>query len=730
MSKTALFCTLAMLIGIAVPCSAGVNVERLRCEYLVEPQGIDVAQPRLGWVLQSDERGQKQTAYRVLVASSPEMLTKDRGDLWDSGKVPSDALFNVVYSGQVLPSWQSCFWKVRVWDRNGQESPWSKPASWTMGVLKEDDWKNAKWIGIDEPMRPFPTGVESPEGQRLAARQLRHEFDVGKEIRSAKVAFCGLGLSELYLNGKKVSDDVLSPPLTEYNKRAMYVTYDVTGRLKAGRNAIGVWLGNGRYWAPRVKYPQASRTFGPPKLRLILRIQCADGTVQEIVSDESWKATDQGPIRANNEYDGEEYNARMELTGWADVGCSEAGWRPVQVLPPPGRILCARRIPPIRVIETRKPIARTNPKPGVYVFDLGQNLVGWCRLRVQMIGPPEKNLYDWKVRLRFAETLEPDGMLSVANLRTAVSEDVYTLKGGGPEVYEPRFTYHGFRYVEITGYPGEPGMGAIEACVVHDDLEPAGDFACSNELLNRIYTNCRWGIRGNYRSIPTDCPQRDERQGWLGDRAMGCRGEMQLFDVAAFYEKWLTDMADTQRPDGSVCETAPSYWPFYFDNVTWPGTIALIPNVLREQYGDERFIVHHYPAMRAWVEHMCGYMVNDLIPRDTYGDWCVPPEDPKVIHSTDPAQDQWRAFGWGLLLSDSTVDEPVRHSGGQAGRYHPICRVGRAGEGCLQQAVFQARLGAVRQRYPDIEPRTALLWPCTGGSACPRLQAAGGKDRR
>jgi len=350
-----------------------------------------------------------------------------------------------------------------------------------------------------------------------------------------------------------------------------------------------------------------------------------------VVSDETWKVTDRGPILANNEFGGEEYDARMELSGWAEPGYNDAAWQPAELLQTCGGALSARRSNPIRVTETRRPIAMTSPTSGVYVFDLGQNLVGWCRLRVQ--GPRGTT-----VRLRHAETLQPDGTLYVANLRGARCTDQYTLKGGAAEVYEPRFTYHGFRYVEVTGYPGEPGMGAIEACVVHDDLESTGDFACSNGLLNRLHANCRWGISGNYRSIPTDCPQRDERQGWLGDRAMGCVGEMQLFDVAAFYEKWLGDMADVQRSNGSVSDVCPSYYKSYSDNVTWDGTIVLIPAWLLQQYGDERIIVRMYPAMRAWVEHMRQYIVDDRMPRDTYGDWCVPPEDPKLIHSNDPAR--------------------------------------------------------------------------------------------
>ncbi|MGW8256987.1 MAG: family 78 glycoside hydrolase catalytic domain [Thermoguttaceae bacterium] len=643
------------LVGNAVE----FEPRHLRCEYQINPKGIDQLQPRLSWTLekvnsQTMTRGLAQTAYQVLVASSEQALRDDQGDLWDSGKTSSDSLFNIVYSGKPLSSWRRCFWKVRVWDQDDRPSNWSSSASWTMGLLKAADWNGAKWIGIDVPKAPISAKVttpkqkaerkkkddspenipkpnESPAERRLAARQLRREFDLSDQVRSAKVAFCGLGLSELYINGKRVSEDVLSPPLTQYDKRDSYVVYDVAKLLKPGRNAVGVWLGNGRFWAPRLKYPKKTRHFGAPRLRLIMRIEYAGGAVQEIVSDETWKATDQGPIRANNEYDGEDYDARMELPGWATVGYKDAAWKTADILSSPGGVLSGRRSPPMRVIETRKPIARTSPKPGVYVFDMGQNLVGWCRLRV-------KGAAGTTVRLRHAETLQSDGTLYTANLRSALCEDHYTLKGGGDvEVYQPRFTYHGFRYVEVTGYPGDPGMDDIEACVVHDDLESAGDFDCSNDLLNHIYANCRWGIRGNYRSIPTDCPQRDERHGWLGDRAIGCRGETHLFNVAALYEKWLTDMADAQRPNGSVPDLCPAYWvDFYRENVTWEGAVALIPDCLLEQYDDQRIIEQLYPTMRAWVEHMLRYVVHDRISRDSYGDWCVPPEDPKLIFSEDP----------------------------------------------------------------------------------------------
>ena len=662
----------------------------LRCEYLHNPQGIDATHPRLSWMLDAGPapaRGERQTAWRVLVASSRSILAKDSGDLWDSGRVSTDQCTNVAYAGVPLRSGMECFWKVRVWDRRGKPSAWSVPAHWSMGLLHPSDWK-ARWIGKDETasastfagarrtwfpqvhaastapvdtrwraaaaesarwasfqannarwgsareLRPAGMaswgGMRRSEDRRLPARMLRREFTIRRPVRRATVYYCGLGLSELYLNGAKVGNAVLSPALSEYDKRAYYVTYDVTRRLKSGRNAVGVLLGNGRYFAPRQAVPTGTRSFGYPKLLLQMHIEFADGSSTDIVSDGAWKLTTDGPIRANNEYDGEEYDARLQMPGWAKPGFNDTGWEPAQLVAGPA-VLSAQMTPPIRVTATLKPKSVRELAPGVFIFDFGQNMVGWCRLRVR--GPRGT-----VVTLRHAETLQPDGSLYVANLRSAKATDTYILKGGGLEVYEPRFTYHGFRYVEVRGFPGRPTLSALTGCVVHDDLESAGEWRCSNALLNRIYANIRWGVRGNYRSIPTDCPQRDERQGWLGDRSAESKGETYLFNVAPFYTKWLRDMADAQRDDGSVPDVCPAYWPLYSDNVTWPSSTVIIPGHMFTQYGDKELIAAHYPSMKRWLEHMGRYVVGDLLPRDSYGDWCVPPENRALIHSQDPAR--------------------------------------------------------------------------------------------
>ncbi len=610
-----------LLLAAAAP---GATVGELRCEFLVDPQGIDVRDPRLGWALGSDRRGETQTAYQVLVASSPQLLADGTGDLWDSGRVASADSIHVAYAGQPPGSLRPSFWKVRIWDRDGAPSEWSRPAQWSMGLLQPADWKG-RWIGLDEP----PGAPDNP-ARRLPARWLRKSFSPAGKVARATVCYCGLGWSELYLNGERIGDEVLSPALSDYRKRVYYVTHDVTRALRPGDNAIAVVLGNGRFYAPR-QDRNKTVTFGCPKLLLQLHLEYDNGGTEDVVSDESWRLTTAGPIAANNEYDGEEYDARKELGGWAEPGYDDRAWRPVQLVDAPGGTMSAPMIDPVRVTATIKPVAVAEPKPGIFVFDLGQNFAGWCRLRAA--GPAGT-----QVRLRFAERLRDDGMLYVDNLRSARVTDLYTLKGGSPEVHEPRFTIHGFRYVEVTGFPGTPGTDAIEGRVVNDDLEGSGSFDCSNPLLERIYRNVVWGVRSNYRSIPTDCPQRDERQGWLGDRAAESRGEAYIFRNNALYAKWVRDMGDAQREDGAVPDVCPAYWPFYNDSVTWPGAIAIIPGALLDQDADLRGLARAYPAVARWLDHQISEVRDNISSRDTYADWCEPPESPSLIHSKDPAR--------------------------------------------------------------------------------------------
>ncbi|MGP8246056.1 MAG: glycoside hydrolase family 78 protein [Bryobacteraceae bacterium] len=515
---------------------------------------------------------------------------------------------------------------VRVEFDSGEPIEATSSSAWKVAAAGTDAWASAVDLGA-YGMAPWGrVGITAEH--RLPARYLRKEFSTRGKVARAVVYYSGLGTSELYLNGAKIGDHVLSPGLTDYDKHVLYVAFDVTKQIAEGANAIGLTLGNGRFYAPRV---DKTRNFGFPKALLQLNLEYADGSRQSVVSDDSWKLSTQGPIRANNEYDGEEYDARAELGAWDRPGYNDSQWEAAHVVDAPSGVLAAQMAEPLRVVETVKPVSLKPLAPGVWIYDMGQNMVGWCRLSVT--GPRGA-----QVRLRFAETLQPDGSIYTANLRTARATDLYTLRGGGPEIWEPRFTYHGFRYVEVTGYPGEPTLASIEGHVVQDDMASTADFHSSSQLLDQIHHNVFWGVRGNYRSIPTDCPQRDERQGWLGDRSQVSRSESYLFDVAAFYSKWERDIDDSQRDNGSVPVVAPNYWPYYYDDLTWPSTFLFVPGMLYDQYGDRRVLERTYPDMKRWIDLESTYVHDGLTSKDQYGDWCVPPEDPKLIHSQDPTR--------------------------------------------------------------------------------------------
>ena len=606
-----------------------VSTKELQTEQLTQPMGIDTPTPRLSWRIASSERNVVQTAYRILVASSPEKLAKDEADIWDSGTVASATSQWIDYRGPKLASNARYYWKVKVSTNKGN-TPWSDTACWSMGLLGENRWKG-RWIGLEQAS---PWDTES-QWSRLSARYLRKEFNLKKDIKQATVHISGLGLYELFFNGQRVGDLVLAPAPTDYEKTLLYNTYDVTALLRSqANNAVGVTLGNGRMYTMRQHYKEYKiNNYGYPKLRLNLIVEYTDGTQETIASDTDWKLTADGPIRSNNEYDGEDYDARKELTGWNEVGYDDSQWQDAGRAALPRGTLRAQMMPGMRVVETLRPIAIDKLKDNTYILDMGQNMVGWMRMRV-------KGHTGDSVKLRFAEILQANGELYVDNLRDALVTDTYILKGEGVEEWAPRFVYHGFRYVEVTGYPGTPTADLFTGEVVNDDMPTTGTFESKHHILNQIVQNAFWGIRGNYKGMPIDCPQRNERQPWLGDRAMGALGESFLMGNGPMYAKWMDDIREAQRQDGCIPDVAPAFWNYYSENMTWPAALVLISDMLYEQYGNIRPIEKNYQAMRLWMQHMKDEFMTPqyIVTRDRYGDWCLPPESPELIHSKDPAR--------------------------------------------------------------------------------------------
>jgi alpha-L-rhamnosidase len=610
-----------VLLLLSCTCTAGagqtsVRVSDLRCEYRVDPVGLDVAQPRLSWILLAQERGQKQGAYQILVASSAETLEHNKGDLWDSRKVSSDQSSQVMYTGKALSSRLRAWWKVRVWDKSGFSTPWSAAARWEMGLLNRSDWR-ASWIA-DSVSITNHASSGSGSGA-LPATMLRKEFNVSNPIRRATVYATSLGVYELRLNGQRVGEQLLASEWTSYNKRVQYQTYDVTRLIRARVNAIGATLGEGWY-AGRLMAVGRFAYGTSPRLLLQLELELADGTRQIITSDDSWRSSTDGPIRSAGIYDGETYEATREIAGWDMPGFEDTAWQPVKALPLDSRQLVWQRNEPIQV-ELELPCLKvTEPKRGQYVFDFGQNMVGWCRFHGQ--GSKGNT-----IRFRHGEMLNEDGTLYTANLRGAPQEDRYTPSADGEFIFEPHFTYHGFRFIEVTGLTEPPTTNAAFGRVFHSSSPQVGRFECSDASLNQLMHNVLWTERANLMSSPNDCPQRDERFGWMGDIQAFAQTAVFNLDLAAFFSKWTQDIRDDQGDDGRFPDFAPHPGDpnKQFSGVpAWGDAGVIVPWRAYQNYGDIQLLAANFESARRWVDYI--HQLNpDLIwergRNNDYNDW-------------------------------------------------------------------------------------------------------------
>lgn len=624
----AILLTMAVM-AIAKPKKAtySIQVNNLRTERLQNPMSLDTPAPRLGWQLSSDtKKNVMQTSYRIIVASSEEKAHDLEGDLWDT-TVKSDQSQWIEYAGKTLRSNTRCYWRVKVSTTQG-DSDWSDVAEFNVGLLTESDW-SGRWIGLDHAM---PWDREDVHSQ-LSARYLRTTFNLNnKAVSRATLYICGLGLYEAYLNGKKIGNQVLAPAPTDYRRTVLYNAYDVT-QLLAEKNAIGVVLGNGRFYTMQQnKKKYKITTFGYPKMRLNLKIEYTDGTQQTIVSDERWRLNADGAIRSNNEYDGEIYDAQKEFANWTTADFDDSAWAKAERTDIPLGTLRGAMSPNMKVVEQVKAVAM-NKKDGTFIIDLGQNMAGWLKVRMNGLQTGDT------VRIRFAEKLDSAGNLWRENFRNAYSTDYYIANGREVDKWwHPTFVYHGFRYAEITGLKAattDDFMGEI----ISDEMELTGNLETNNAVLNKVYANAVRGLRANYKGMPVDCPQRDERQPWLGDRTRGCYGEAFVFNNNALYSKWVRDIAEAQREDGCIPDVAPAFWNYYSDNLTWPAALPFSLDMMLQQYGDEAPLRKYYPNVKQWLSHLkYQYQKDGLMPRDKYGDWCVPPEEEHLIHSKDPAR--------------------------------------------------------------------------------------------
>jgi alpha-L-rhamnosidase len=611
------FINFILLILVLVSCESSKNtappeVINLRTEYVQNPIGLDVKSPRLSWQMHKNLNGAKQTAYQILVAATQTQLSSDKGDLWDSGKIDSDQSIQITYKGSELKSGQKAFWKVKIWDEQNQQSAWSKTANWEIGLVKAADW-NANWIGAPESLM---TG-EFKNGSPL----FRHEASITKKIKSAKAYISGLGYYELYINGAKIGDHVLSPNQTNYdrqkvekwsesrignmNSTVLYETFDITSSLKNGANALGIILGNGWYF-------QADRPndtmlwYDTPRLIAQFKIDYEDGSNELITSNEKWK-TSLSPILYNGLHSGEIYDARLEQKGWNEPGFDDAKWvKAVAVRAPTGK-LKAQISAPDRITKIIKPISISQPDKGVYRYDMGRLFSGWARLKIS--GPKGT-----KIKLRFTEEFGP----------TYNQTDTYILKGDGVEIWEPRFTWHAFRYVDVFGATAPLTLENIEGCVVNTDITKTGTFESSNTLLNKILDNYQWTQLGNvHGGVPSDCPHR-ERRGYTGDGQISAKAAIYNFDMSQFYTKWINDISDGQNHQtGYVPNTTP-----YQDGgggTAWGSAYLIIPWYMYQYYGDLNILEHHYSGMKHWVEYMRNSLNKEgILASQGLGEWVSP----------------------------------------------------------------------------------------------------------
>jgi len=777
----------ALAGGSSRAVAAPLSPSYLRCEYLVDPLGIDETTPRLSWLVTSKERGERQTAYQVLVADSATILDQDSGNVWNSGKVASDNTTAIVYAGRGLVSGQVCHWKVRVWDKDGKVSGWSEPAFWSMGLLDQKEWQGqwigydkmrhsatvtapfmgAKWIWFSGDTFPnFPKGkrefmselkvpgnakvakaellvaadsrvwfdlngqavamshssskgnarlvdvtsmmkpganmvrvevenaqtgpagliaqltVTADDGQTytlvtdgkwratdkggdnwhnrpIAATEwpgcqvigpagcapwgelkytplllppppyLRTEFNVSKTVQRAILYATALGLVDLHLNGQRVSEDRFTPGWTDYTKRVHYRAYDVTPMLLKGRNALGAILADGWY-SGYIGWGQIRDHYGKkPRMRAQLQVDYTDGTHDIIASGPEWKAST-GPITSADFLMGESFDARLEQK-WSEPGFDDRKWDAVVTGAEMNPLIQWHPAPPVRAFTEVEPQSITQVHPGVYVFDIGQNFAGVVRLKVS--GSPGQ-----KITLRFAERLKPDGGIYTVNLRGAIATDTYICRGHGTEIWEPRFTFHGFQYVEITGLKSRPFKDIITGVALSSATADAGTFECSDPMLNRLAKNTYWTQRANFIDIPTDCPQRDERLGWMGDAQVYVRAATLHEDVQAFFTKWLVDVEDGQRKDGEFPMVAPVKVAGDDGGPAWADAGVICPWTIYDVYGDTRILEKHYASMARFIDFCKNRSTPDMLPPKEFhcfGDWLnIKDETPKTVICT------------------------------------------------------------------------------------------------
>lgn len=609
-----------LLAGVLLSCSCadkGISVGELTTEMRVEPT-VNTMHPRFSWKVYSDKNGTVPTAYDIKVTD------EDGRTVWHSGKVGEYDNVLVTYEGKDLRYETDYEWKVRVWTTDGR-SAWSEPAKWSTGLADSLAWCGAEWIGINERWK-----LEQDENH-LPARYLRKEFVLDGNVRKAKLYFCALGMGDASINGDRVCRDLFAHPAVLFHKTLYYRTYDVTDMLHKGDNVLSVLLGSGRY---QTMGSRTLRGVEDPRVKAVLKVTYTDGRTAEIISDTTWMGTSEGPITMNNEFDGEYYDARMEMPGWNTLGYKYTSvWKQVDTLYDPKGHL--QPMPMDDMSQQDEVSGKTVRRlaDGSWLVDLEQNMVGLAQMTLS-------GIKDSTIVIRYAEKLLPDGSaIDQSNLRAALGTDKYTPARDGRFTWTPVFPYHGFRFMQISGVSEAPVPSEIIGKVTYDKMTTTGTFECSDDRLNQLFHNIFWGIRSNYRSMPIDCPQRNERQGWMGDRAATIWGEPYIFGCASLYRKWMDDVYTSMSRKNRISVVSPRNWTIYNDDTAASIVYLYMADMLYTRYGDDSGIKVYYDSMKAWFATITRKNLHNGIFHmkfDEYRDWVVPPEEPTMIHSKDP----------------------------------------------------------------------------------------------
>ena len=635
------FCTCACSM------QPSIEITNLTCEYRQNPLGIESNNPRFAWQLSSNNRNQVQTAYRILASDNPENLEKGIGNYWDSGKILSDQSIQIEYKGQSLIAAKKYFWKVMIWDGNGKSSAWSTPSFWQMGLLERSDWGDAKWIGLEKmndsdkifPALHLPHLWKDRKDTVTVTKnllpQFRKEITIRGKIKSATAFICGLGHFDFFLNGEKVSDNFLDPGWTKYEKYAQYVPFDLSGLLQSGKNVLGIMLGNGFYNIPRERYNKIVQRFGYPAVISKIQIEYEDGSSENIVTDTTWRVS-KSPITFSSIYGGEDYDATLVEPNWKRTGFNDSHWQvPVEVTGSP--VLISQQQEPLKIFDAKTPVVISSPKEGVWVYDMGQNMSAIPHIMVA-------GNQGAKVKISPSELIGSNGLISQVNVGEHVYFN-YTLGNGKVETWRPQFTYYGFRYIQIEGAVPEgkpnpnslPVIKELKSLHIHGDVKKIGEFTCSNELFNKIFTLIDWAITSNTVSVSTDCPQR-EKLGWVEQVYLMGNSLRYNYDVATHFNKIMEDIAASQTDQGLIPTIAPEYVKFgggFRDSPEWGSVGVIVPYELYKWYGDKRILENYYDLMKKYVDYLSGKAVNHIISK-SLGDWAdvFEPGDPDYAQSS------------------------------------------------------------------------------------------------